>query len=330
MSVLIECHELSKKYGNQTVLNNLSFEIQAGPPIALVGPNGAGKSTLFSILSGYIKANSGQARILGHTVGSEKLIGRIGALPQDALFDPDVTILKQLSFLAQLQGFSRLESVQESERCLDLMQLLQVKNEKIDALSHGMKKRVAIAQALMGQPELVLLDEPTAGLDPENARNIRQQISALSDQTTFIVSSHNLAELEKMCSLVLYLERGKLKSFQRIGDSQTLDETQTNDDSQLTAAAPRVDYLTLTLKQKPVASSHSSESLASQNLVSKIEGLSSVIEVAIKQSNELAIQYNRQINPILDQNLLKLLLDEGLEYRQITHGRSLEDQLFKS
>lgn len=330
MSVLIECRELSKKYGNQTALNKVSFEIQAGPPIALVGPNGAGKSTLLSILSGYIKASSGQARILGHSMGSHELIGRIGALPQDALFDPDVTILKQLSFLAQLQGFSRLESVQESERCLDLMQLLHIKNEKINALSHGMKKRVAIAQALMGQPELVLLDEPTAGLDPENARNIRQQITTLSDETTFIVSSHNLDELEKMCAQVMYLEQGELKSFQRIGDSQTMDETQTNDDSQFTVAVPRVDYLTLTLKQKPVASSLSSESLASKNLASKIEGLSSVTEVAVKQGNELAIQYNRQINPILDQNLLKLLVDEGLEYRQITHGRSLEDQLFKT
>lgn len=314
MSVLIECRELSKKYGGQTALNKVSFEIQAGPPIALVGPNGAGKSTLLSILSGYIKASSGQARILEHSVGSPELIGRIGALPQDASFDPDVTILRQLSFLAQLQGFSRLESVQESERCLDLMQLLDIKNEKINALSHGMKKRIAIAQALMGQPELILLDEPTAGLDPENARNIRQQITALSEEATFIVSSHNLDELEKMCAQVMYLEQGELKSFQSIGDSPVDEGEQVN-------AASQVDYLTLTLKKKVSAS---------EALASKIKTLNSVVGVAIKQGSELVIQYNRQINPTLDQNLLKILVDEGLEYRQITHGRSLEDQLFKS
>lgn len=321
MSVLIECRELSKIYGNQTALNNVSFEIKAGPPVALVGPNGAGKSTLLSILSGYIKANSGQARILGQSVGSPKLIGRIGALPQDALFDPDMAILKQLSFLAQLQGFSSLDAVQESERCLDLMQLLGIKNEKINALSHGMKKRVAIAQALMGSPELVLLDEPTAGLDPENARNIRQQITALSDQITFIVSSHNLDELEKMCAHVMYLEQGELKSFQSIGDSQMIAGGQASEASQTDVIASQVDYLTLTLKQQVSVS---------EALASKIKLLSSVTEVLVKQGNALVIQYNRQINPELDQNLLKVLVEEGLEYRQITHGRSLEDQLFQT
>lgn len=327
MSALIECRDLSKKYGNQFALNNVSFEIQAGSPIALVGANGAGKSTLLSILSGYIKPSSGQVRVLGHAVGGEKLIGCIGALPQDALFDPSVTIVKQLTFLAQLQGFSRFNAIKEAERCLDLMQLLHIKNDKVSALSHGMKKRVAIAQALMGTPKLVLLDEPTAGLDPENARNIRQQISALSNKTTFIVSSHNLAELEKMCSLVMYLERGELKSLQSIGQSHDMVSVQPY------VSEPQVDYLTLVLKQEPIASGLSSEfsSVFSSNaaLASKIKNLSSVSQIKVNTNHELVIQYSRLINPALDQQLLKLLAAEKLEYRQITQGQSLEDQLFK-
>lgn len=305
MSALIECQALTKAYGDKQALKNINFELNAGQPIALVGPNGAGKSTLFSILSGYVAATSGEARILGYPVGSKELIGRIGALPQDALFDPNLTILQQLSFLARLQGFTRHGSIVEAERTLDLMQLSSIKNERITALSHGMKKRVAIAQALMGEPDLVLLDEPTAGLDPENARNIRKTVTELAGEVTFIVSSHNLAELERMCSQVLQLEQGELKALQAISGV-----------ARESSADKRVDYLTLRLMQKNL------------NVVDKISGLNSILKVDTKQEDEFIIHYDREQNPILDQDLLKLLAKEQVPYRQITQGQSLEDQLF--
>ena len=301
MSALIECQNLTKAYGNKKALNNISFEIQAGQPIALVGPNGAGKSTLFGILAGYIPATSGEAKILGHNVGSPELIGRIGALPQDALFNPNLTIQQQLSFLARLQGFGRSEAFKEAARVLELMQLADTAKEKITALSHGMKKRVAIAQALMGEPELVLLDEPTAGLDPENARNIRQQVMALSDETTFVISSHNLEELERLCEQVLYLDQGELKAQHIIGQ-QTEQQT--------------LSYLTVRLVVKNTA------------IVSNIKQLTAVSKIELKQGDELVIGYNSSENPILDQQLLQLLAQHKVPYRQITHGQSLEDQLF--
>ena len=303
MSAMIECINLSKSYGNKKALKNINFEIQSGQPIALVGPNGAGKSTLFGLLSGYMAATSGEARIFGHKVGSPELIGRIGALPQDALFDPNLTLLQQLSYLARLQGYSRSASQKEALRVLELMQLTDVHKEKITALSHGMKKRVAIAQALMGTPELVLLDEPTAGLDPENARNIRQQITELAGETTFIVSSHNLSELERMCSQVMHLEQGELKALQAIGMS---------DDKTLQS----LDYLTLRLQQKD------------SEIHNKIKRLNSVQDVSIKHEDEFIITYDRSSNIALDQDLLKLLAAESVAYRQIIQGQSLEDQLF--
>ncbi|CCK75180.1 ABC transporter related protein, ATP binding subunit [Oleispira antarctica RB-8] len=301
MSALIECQNLTKAYGNKKALNNISFEIQSGQPIALVGPNGAGKSTLFGILAGYIPATSGEAKILGHNVGSPELIGRIGALPQDALFNPNLTIQQQLSFLARLQGFGRSKAFKEAARVLELMQLADTAKEKITALSHGMKKRVAIAQALMGEPELVLLDEPTAGLDPENARNIRQQVMALSDETTFVISSHNLEELERLCEQVLYLDQGELKAQHIIGQ-QTEQQT--------------LSYLTVRLVVKNTA------------IVSNIKQLTAVSQIELKQGDELVIGYNSSENPILDQQLLQLLAQHKVPYRQITHGQSLEDQLF--
>jgi ABC-2 type transport system ATP-binding protein len=301
MRALIECHDLTMTYGNKKALNTISFEVQAGQPIALVGPNGAGKSTLFGILAGYMSASSGEAKILGHKVGSPELIGRIGALPQDAMFDPNLSILQQLSFLARLQGFERLTSIKEATRVLELMQLSDTAKEKITALSHGMKKRVAIAQALMGKPELVLLDEPTAGLDPENARNIRQQVMALSGETTFVISSHNLAELERLCEQVLHLDQGELKTHQIIGQS---------------AKQQTMAYLTLRLEVENKA------------LKSEIKQLKGVSQVDSKQGDELIIRYNYTENALLDQQLLQLLAKHKILYRQITHGQSLEDQLF--
>lgn len=301
MSSLIECHNLNKSYGNKNALNDVSFEIKSGQPVALVGPNGAGKSTLFGILSGYMPATSGSATILGHKVGSPELIGRIGALPQDALFDPNLTILQQLTFLARLQGFEQSLSNKEALRVLQLMQLEDIAKEKITALSHGMKKRVAIAQALMGDPDLVLLDEPTAGLDPKNARNIRQQVTALASETTFLISSHNLDELERLCGQVLLLEDGKLTSQKIIGVQETLKD---------------VSYLTLRLQAK------------SSSLESQIKQLQSVSQVTGNQNDEFIIRYDSDDNPILDQQLLKLLSQQGISYRQITHGQSLENQLF--
>lgn len=306
MSTLIECRDLNKSYGQKKALKNIDFEIETGQPIALVGPNGAGKSTLFSILSGYMPATSGRASILGYPAGSHQLIGRIGALPQDAMFDPNMTILQQLSFLARLQGFCRKESLAEAERTLDLMQLLSIKHEKITALSHGMKKRIAIAQALMGQPDLVLLDEPTAGLDPENARNIRKQVTELASDITFIVSSHNLVELERMCTQVLHLEAGELKAQKVISGT----------DLSITASTPTVDYLTVRLQHN------------NTQIMNRVQQLTSISKIVKKQSDEFIIHYDRQLNPILDQDLLKLLATEKIDYRQITHGQSLEDQLF--
>jgi ABC-2 type transport system ATP-binding protein len=210
MSYLIEARNLSKSFGQKTVLQDLTFSLPAGEPIALIGPNGAGKTTLFSLLCGYLPASSGELKVLGHKPGSSALFGRVSALPQDAMLDPNFSLLTQLSFFGQLQGMNKSTAEAESRRVLSLVDLAANADQKATALSHGMRKRVAIAQALMGSPELVMLDEPTAGLDPVNALQVRQLIAKLSNEASFIISSHNIFELERLCGTVLYLEHGKL------------------------------------------------------------------------------------------------------------------------
>ncbi len=209
---IIHCHKLSHFYSGKAALSNVSFEVLSGEPIGLVGPNGAGKTTLLSILCGFLLPSSGDVKIFGHKPGAAVLSGRVSALPQDAMLDPMFTIGEQLSFYARLQGLSIRQAKNEAMRVLEKVSLVDSLDEKPLVLSHGMAKRVAIAQALIGNPELILLDEPTAGLDPVNTRNIRAIISELSITTTFIISSHDLTELGRLCQHILLLKNGIMNS----------------------------------------------------------------------------------------------------------------------
>ncbi|MFT7373598.1 MAG: ABC-2 type transport system ATP-binding protein [Oleiphilaceae bacterium] len=303
MSGIIHCENLSKRYGSNLALDNVSFELESGSPIALVGPNGAGKTTLFSILCGYLNPSSGRVSLLGHKPGSSKLFGQVSALPQDAQLDPSFTIHEQLIFYARLEGYDGKAAKIEASRVLELIQLTEAMSSLPSSLSHGMRKRVAIAQALIGKPKLVFLDEPTAGLDPANARNIRQQISALSDTATFLISSHNLQELEQLCDTVLLLERGQLQQ-----QTQIKVNTKTE-----------WDFLTVLMNGPQT-----------QEIQTTLQSLANVESIASKNKNEFVLKYNYNKAPDLDQQLLKTLSEKGWSYRQLTRGKTLEDQLFDS
>jgi len=300
MKSLIQCRNVCKSFASKQALHDVEFEIMEGKPIALVGPNGAGKTTLFSILCGFISATSGEVSVLGKKPGDIMLSGNLSALPQDAQLDPRFAISHQLRFYAKLQGIPSTKTLSETERVLSLVNLKEVINEKPGALSHGMRKRVSIAQALIGTPKLILLDEPTAGLDPENARNVRRLVQELSTEITFIISSHNLHELEKLCDQVLYLEQGHL--------------TQQNQNNVVEGTS---DFITLTLKEYDKANIEKS--------FSTITGFESL---QLIQADEYIIQYNNNLNPYFDQNLLTLMTENNWQYRQIIKGKTLEEQLF--
>ena len=209
---IIKCRQLSHVYSGKPALSDVNVELAAGEPIGLVGPNGAGKTTLLNILSGFLLPTYGNVKLFGYPPGVPELIGKISALPQDARLDPSFTIGEQLVFYGRLQGMTKPKATIEAQRVLEAVSLAEAAKEKPTALSHGMAKRVAIAQALIGKPELILLDEPTAGLDPVNVRTIRTIIAEQSVTTTFIISSHDLAELDRQCRRILLLEKGVLQS----------------------------------------------------------------------------------------------------------------------
>ncbi|KID58833.1 ABC transporter [Pseudoalteromonas luteoviolacea] len=298
MSTVIEVTSLSKKFGTKQALNNVAFTINKGSTVALVGPNGAGKTTLFSIICGYLKPSNGSINVLGHPPGDANLFGKISALPQDAQLDPKFSVAKQLSFFAQLQGMSSKAAEADTQRVLELVDLVHVANSKTGELSHGMRKRVCIAQALLGSPQVVLLDEATAGLDPKNAKAIRTLIASLQGDMTFILSSHDLSELERLCDTVLYLEQGQLSSHQS-------DLYQSEQGSFVT-----LQMLNLDTPMKD-----------------KIAQLSGVKNIKQTQSDELVIEYDKQDEPF-DLSLLTLIHENSWTYKQLVNGRTLENQLF--
>jgi len=300
-SPMIRCHNLSHSYSGKVALNKVNFELATGEPIGLVGPNGAGKTTLLSILCGFIHPTSGSASLFGHKPGASALNGRVSALPQDARLDPSFTIGDQLNFYARLQGLSAQQAEHETIRVLDAVALKDSIKEKPDTLSHGMAKRVAIAQALIGSPELILLDEPTAGLDPVNTRNIRSIISELSPATTFIISSHDLAELGRLCQQILLLENGNMSSMQLNASEQ---------------GSP-TRFITLQMESCPAT-----------EVMTQLKQLAGVLLVSNPQKNEFIIEYNPATEPKIDIKILTCLMDNNWHYRQFSQGKTLEEKLF--
>jgi ABC-2 type transport system ATP-binding protein len=208
---VVSIQGLSKRFGRIQALDDVTLQVPAHAIFGLLGPNGAGKTTLFSVVADFLKADKGTVEVLGHdTRYISRLQGRLTILPQDAQFQRNVPILDQLVFFRLLAGRTKEQARDEVMHCLDLVGLESVAKRRVGSLSHGMIKRLGIAQAFLGNPEVILLDEPTAGLDPANARQIRDLIKTLQEKTTVLVSSHNLAEVEELCDHVAIMDHGKI------------------------------------------------------------------------------------------------------------------------
>jgi ABC-type multidrug transport system ATPase subunit len=209
--VAIRVQRASKAFGHKLAVDDLTMQIPAGSVFGLIGPNGAGKTTTFSMLAGYLRPTSGTIEVLGFAPNQvDALRSRIGVLPQDALLPPADRVGEFLTDMARLQGMPARKAIGAARDAIEEVDGKEWWNVKCGALSHGMAKRVQLAQALLGAPEVVLLDEPTAGLDPRIAHEVRQLITSRKGRCTLIVSSHNLQELEEVCDGAAILDRGRL------------------------------------------------------------------------------------------------------------------------
>lgn len=209
---MIEVKNLVKKYGDHTAVDHLSFTVEKGQIYGFLGPNGAGKSTTMNIMTGYLGATDGEVLINGHDILKEPEAAKksIGYLPELPPLYMDMTVMEYLKFSTELKKIKKEDREAEIGKALKLVKLADVQDRLIKNLSKGYKQRVGLAQAILGFPEIIILDEPTVGLDPKQIIEIRELIRELAKEHTVILSSHILAEIREVCDYIMIISKGKL------------------------------------------------------------------------------------------------------------------------
>lgn len=209
---MIQVEGLTKYYGDYKAIDRLSFFIEAGEVVGFLGPNGAGKTTTMRILTGYMPPNEGTASIAGYDVMDQSLEARVrvGYLPENVPLYREMTVWQYVDYVASLHGMRNRGRADRVDEVLDLVDMLDRADSMIASLSKGMRQRVGLAQALVHEPDVLILDEPTIGLDPGQVREVRELISHLGANRTVLLSTHILSEVEQICSRVLIIHRGQI------------------------------------------------------------------------------------------------------------------------
>ena len=251
---MIEVEHLTKRYGAHTAVDDISFTVEDGCIYGLLGPNGAGKSTTMNILTGYLSATAGTVKVAGHDIAEEPLEAKraIGYLPEQPPLYPEMTVREYLLFVAELKGVKhKKDRAAMAETAMGRTGLQPVQNRLIRNLSKGYRQRVGIAAALLGEPKVIILDEPTVGLDPAQVIEIRSLIHDLGRTHTVILSSHILSEVQTVCDRVLIISAGKLVAqgtpeelAGQLAARGTLSATAQGSREEVLAAAGQVEGLT--------------------------------------------------------------------------------------
>ena len=210
--IVIEVNNLVKRYGDHTAVDHLSFKIEKGKIYGFLGPNGAGKSTTMNMITGYIASTEGTVTIDGHDILDEPEQAKkcIGYLPEMPPLYFDMTVLEYMNFVADLKKIPKDKKKSMVAEVMEMVKITDMKNRLIKNLSKGYRQRVGLAQAILGYPEVIILDEPTVGLDPKQIIEIRDLIKSLKEKHTVILSSHILSEVSAVCDYVLIISHGKL------------------------------------------------------------------------------------------------------------------------
>lgn len=223
MTKLLEIDGLSKRFGPIRAVNEVSFDVSNGEVLGFLGPNGAGKSTTMKMAAGFLEPSRGTARIAGYDVLKQPLEAkaRLGYLPEGAPAYGDMTPWSLFKFVAGIRGLSRAHTRERIDHVVNALQLEAVLHRPIDTLSKGFKRRVGIAQSILHDPKILILDEPTDGLDPNQKHQVRALLSDLSKDRAIVISTHILEEVEAICSRAIIIARGKIVADSQPGELQS-------------------------------------------------------------------------------------------------------------
>ena len=217
---MIEINNLVKRYGDKKAVNGISFTVNDDEVLGFLGPNGAGKTTTMNIITGYLSSTSGTVKVNGHDILEEPELAKkeIGYLPENPPLYTDMTVNEYLNFICDLKGVTNEERKTQLEKIVNMVKISDVEDRLIGNLSKGYKQRVGIAQALVGNPSILILDEPTVGLDPNQIIEIRRLIKNLSKTHSIIISSHILSEIQEIADRVVIINRGKIAAVDTLTD----------------------------------------------------------------------------------------------------------------
>ena len=209
---MIEIDSLTKKYGHHTVVDNLSFKCEPGEVLGFLGPNGAGKSTTMKMITGFVAPSAGSASVCGHDIESDALAAkrRLGYLPEGAPCYPEMTPRAFLNFVADLRELTGSKRSERLDDVIGKLHLEPVLNQTIETLSKGFKRRVGLAQAILHDPDVLILDEPTDGLDPNQKYEVRELIRSMAEDKLIVISTHVLEEVDAVCSRAIIIAKGKI------------------------------------------------------------------------------------------------------------------------
>jgi ABC-2 type transport system ATP-binding protein len=212
MSTMLEIQGLTKQFGQFTAVDEISFSVQSGEVLGFLGPNGSGKSTTMKMVTGFLSPTSGTAIVCGNDVTRDPIAVKkhIGYLPEGAPLYEDMTPAGMLSFVADIRGLAGADRRNGIDNAVDKLQLDEVFNQQIGTLSKGFKRRVGLAQAILHDPDVLILDEPTDGLDPNQKHHVRQLISEMSKDKAIVISTHVLEEVDAVCGRAIVIARGKM------------------------------------------------------------------------------------------------------------------------
>ena len=318
---MIEVSNLVKKYGDHTAVDHLSFQIEKGKIYGFLGPNGAGKSTTMNMITGYIASTEGKVMIDGHDILEEPEAAKkcIGYLPEMPPLYFDMTVLEYMKFAADLKKIPRNQKDKQIKEVMDMVKITDMKDRLIKNLSKGYRQRVGLAQAILGYPEVIILDEPTVGLDPKQIIEIRELIRKLAKKHTVILSSHILAEVREVCDYIMIISGGKLVASDTTENLENMMSGKGQIEVEAKASRDEMDHIIRrTGKIKEVKYRTSASGITTAQIIAK--GGEDIRE-------ELFLAFSHADVPMLTLNQSKTTLEEiFLELTQGSGNRMIKEE----